>query len=143
MARGSATFAQQLLLLLVLLGLFAGAGYWNYQRNLTREAAQVGPFHSLSDRDLELLLEATESELAGLEAARAAADRAPDVAPAQGGRWSEFESAQRRGRRVRDLGYRMSEHEASVREMKKEQSLRASRGDGTSLLLRRIFVYQP
>lgn len=143
MAEGSGKVAQQLLLLLVLLGIFAGAMHWNYQRNLAREASEVRPFRSLSDRDLALLLEATEGEMASLDAARSAARSAPEVAPAKGGRWSEFENAQRKGRQVRELGFRVSEHEASIREMKKELARRAAMGDETSVLLRRIFVYQP
>ena len=143
MAEGSGRFAQQFALLLVLLGIFAGAAHWNYQRNLSREAAEVRPFRSLSDRDLTLLLEATESEVASLDAARSAALGAPEAAPAKGGRWSAFENAQRKGRQVRELGFRVSEHEASIREMKKELARRAAMGDETSVLLRRIFVYTP
>jgi hypothetical protein len=129
------------MLLLVLLGLFAGAGYWNYQRNVALEQQVVRPFRTLSDGDLALLLAATEAEVEGLSAAHAAARGRTSSGSAGPGRWAEFERVQRKGRQERELGYRVSEHEASIAEMRKEVELRASAGSEMSVLLRRIFVY--
>ncbi len=128
------------LLGLVLLGLLAGGGAWNYQRNVALEQAQVRPYRTLSDADLATLLSATEAEASALDAAY---ERAKAARPASGSasdRFTAFERAHQRGREARELGERASELAAMAAEVRKERDYRAGRGDEMEIFLRRLLV---
>ena len=53
----------QIGLLLVLLGILVGAGYWNYQRNLALEDAVPRPYKGYSLEELERLRDAYAGEV--------------------------------------------------------------------------------
>lgn len=132
----------QLVLLLVLLGLLGGVGAWNYQRNLAAEAQEVRPYRTVSEGDLETLIAAYEGEIAQLESRYTRARRqGAAAAPAGGDRFDAFEQAQQRGRAVREVGYRLSEREAALEELRKEQQRRAQTGEGLQRILKLAFTF--
>ena len=133
------------LALLLLLGLLAGGGAWNYQRNLALESSEVRPYSSLSDADLATLLEATETE-AKRRGARYDAARSQRASTEVSGTYSEerlrdFERVQSHGRAVRSLGRQASEIDASLAELRKEQGRRAGQGEGIERVLRLAFTF--
>lgn len=143
MGRGGSGKGGQLLLLLLLLGILAGAGTWNYRRNLAAQNAEVRPYRTLSDADLQTLTAAYESEVAQLSKRYEAARRQRSAAPAAGGdRFQRFEKAQQRGRAERELGYRVSEREAALDELHEEQRRRAAEGKGWQRILKLVFTFQ-
>jgi len=138
--RNAGGVGEQLLVLLALVGAAAGAGAWNYQRNLALEQREVGPYGSLSTADLELLLEATEAEAEALGGAYQDARDRPPPAGDGSGRFAGFEAAQRHGRAVRELGAELSGLEASIAGMRQEVAHRKSEGDATRVFLRRLLT---
>lgn len=134
--RGAVTW---LLLLLVAL---VAAGAWNHHRNVEREAQVPRPHASLSDADLEALLDAYRGELEALR--RRSAGEAPR-APARekgllGDAVAEFERVQRGARRERDLRGAIREREAAVEQLEAEQARRAGEADRVRLFLRRLLT---
>jgi len=141
MARGSDKGGSPLLLLLVLLALIGGVGTWNYQRNVAAEAAEVRPYRSLSEADLETLIAAYEAEIAQLEKRYEQLRGGSAGARAGGDRFDAFEQAQQRGRVVREAGYAISERGASLAELREERQRRASAGQGLERILKLAFTF--
>lgn len=126
-------------MLLVVLAAVGGAGAWNYQRNVAREAKEKGPFGSYSDEQLAALRTAYEAEIEGL-AARYDSRKAQPY-QAGGGQLiaeqvREFERAAARGRAIRDAGGDLAEREAALADVKREQAKRG--GDPTQIFLKRL-----
>ncbi|MEM7412859.1 MAG: hypothetical protein AAF430_21685 [Myxococcota bacterium] len=145
MASGKAK--STLLQLLVLLAILAGGGAYNYHRNLDLEQAEQRPYRTLSDADLATLLAATEAESERLDGRyEQARGQGASRATGQAG-FQAFESAQRRGRAVREMGYQASEMGASLAELRSETARReadagawyAFAGDEWRPILRRVF----
>jgi hypothetical protein len=134
--------AKKLTMLLVLLAALAGAGYWNYQRNLAKEQKEKGPYASYSDEQLSALAKAYESEI-GSAGQRYAAEKsnrhtASDKQYADE-QMQEFEKAAQRGRAIRDAGGDLSEREATLRDIKTELGKRG--GNAQEIFLRRLLTF--
>jgi hypothetical protein len=134
---------QRTLLLLLLLGLVAGFGGWNYRRNLAADEALPRPFRSYSDADLATLAGAYREELDGYQRRLAAAGgRVQQVSGEQplDAQVREFERVQQRSRQLRELGARVAELEASLGEIGRERGLRGRHP--LLAILERAFVYR-
>lgn len=130
---------RRLLLLLLVLGVLAGAGAWNYQRNLAREAAEKGPYGSYSDEQLAALREAYEAEVDAYAAryqSRKATSYQAGSGQLIGEQVREFERASAHGRAVRDAGGDLAEREATLAAIQLEQGKRG--GDPTQIFLKRL-----
>lgn len=137
--------SSQLVPLLVLVTLLGGAGTWNYRRNVEVENAELRPYRTLADADLALLLAAAEQEAEALSGRYATLrqQRAPkgqSGAARPSARFRDFEQAQSHGRAVRELGYRASEREATLEELRREQGRRAGEGGPMQVFLRRLLT---
>jgi hypothetical protein len=134
---------RRLAILAILLAALAGGGWWNYQRNLAREAAAAGPYHGYSDEQLAALAKAYEGEIEA-HRRRYEASQASPRAEARGQLLDEqvrdFERANARGRAIRDAGGDLAEREATLREIHREQSRRGE--DPTQVLLRRLTTFE-
>jgi hypothetical protein len=128
--------------LVFLIGL-AGAGYWNYQRNLAKEEAAKGPYSGYSTEQLQDLAAAYEAEIeaAGGRYAAEKANRhqAGDHAYADQ-QMAEFEKAAQRGRAVRDAGGALSVREATLRDIQAELATRRP-GTDREIFLRRLLTF--
>ncbi len=134
----------QLAALCLLLAILAGAGTWNYRRNVAAEESVPRPYRSYSDGDLEVLIAAYQGEIDGLK--RRHAGRGDQrVRVREGGliddQVREFERVQRHGRAVRALGRQIAVREASLDVLRSEQRLREQQSDRLKLLFRRVFHY--
>jgi hypothetical protein len=129
-------------LLLVLLVLLVGLCAWNYQRNLAIEKANPSPYASLSDHDLDALIEAYRSEIDQMKGGRQASRaRVRDTANVGSG-VREFERVQRASRSVREAGYALSEREGAVEALEMERAKRVSLGGSElQVFLRRTFTF--
>jgi cell fate (sporulation/competence/biofilm development) regulator YlbF (YheA/YmcA/DUF963 family) len=134
---------KQLMLLIVLLAILAGGGTWNYRRNLEAESREPRPYAGYSDEDIEKLVSAYRKEIDTL------AGRYERVSGARvdvrsgtsiGEQVQEFERVQRRSRGVREIGYRLSEREATMKLLEQERARRVRDGDELLTFLRRVFT---
>lgn len=126
-------------MLAVVLALLAGAGAWNYQRNLAREEAEKGPYASYSDEQLAAMRSAYEAEIEKLAAryqARKQQDYEAKDRQLLGDQVREYERASARGRAIRDAGGELSMAEATLDAIRVEQSRRG--GDPTQIFLKRL-----
>jgi hypothetical protein len=129
-------------LLLLLLGLLAGLCAWNYQRNAALETAAKGPYSTLSDADLERLIEAYQSELESLTAGGSPGRAAPRATQGVAHGVREFERVQQASRSVREAGYAISEREGVVQALETERGRRRAQGGGLwMVILRRAFTF--
>lgn len=128
-------------LLLVLLALLVGVGYWNYQRNAAAQAEEVRPYRTVSQADLETLIAAYEAEIAQLEQRYERVRGRGAPGSSTGDRFDAFEQAQQQGRAVREAGYALSEREASLAELREEQQRRAAAGEGLQRILKLAFTF--
>ena len=129
--------------LLLLLGLLAGYGAWNYQRNLEAEAQQVRPYRTYSDEQLEQLAAAYGEQAGALSAryeARAKRRTGSREVGLVGEGIDQFAAVQRASRKTRELGAKLSQEEASLTAIREEQAYRAALGSGLQAFLRRAFV---
>jgi hypothetical protein len=142
MAKGSGA-GQNVAMLFVLLAILAGAGSWNYKRNLEAEAAQPRPYKSYSDEQLEQLRSAYEAQVDALskryDAASGKRSRQQEV-QLLGEAVSQFDRVQQSSRAVRDLGSKLSQEMASLDAIEEEQALRKRLGGPTAIFLRRVFL---
>lgn len=131
--------ARRLVMLAAALAVLAGAGAWNFQRNLAREEAEKGPYARYSDEQLAALREAYESEIEALGARYQSQKKEPYQARSGqllGDQVREFERASQRGRAIRDAGGDLAEREATLDDIRLEQSKRG--GDPTQIFLKRL-----
>ena len=129
-------------LLLTLLVVLVGLSAWNYQRNVAREKAHPSPYATVSDRDLDVLIAAYQSEIDAMRARGGAGRRASaHDASSFGGGVREFERVQRASQSAREAGYEISEREGALEALKQEKALRTERGgEGALLFLKRAFT---
>ncbi len=138
---GSGGAGKTLLLLLVLLAIVGGAGAWNYQRNLEKEATIPRPWRGYSDADLHSMAEAYRSEVKQYSKAWEQARTQRASAAGTGhvdDRAREFDRVYAQGRKVRDLKSGLAEREVVLAELDEEQRLRAAEADRWALHLRRL-----
>jgi hypothetical protein len=128
--------------LLALLAVVGAGGWWNYQRNLAKEAAEPRPFRGYAEADLVSLSEAYETEIE-TSARRYAAAKSSAAPAAKGQLFGEqvkdFERASARGRAIRDAGGDLSEREAALADVRTELARR--REDKTRVFLRRLLTF--
>jgi hypothetical protein len=132
------------MLLLVLLGLMAGGGIWNYQRNLEVESAAPRPYRGYSLADLETLQAAYQVETDKHQSRyRSAANRTVKVH--EGGlidqQVAEFERVQRIGQNRRAIASDYAKHQVQLDEILAELAARATEGNGWQLHLTRLTKY--
>jgi hypothetical protein len=141
MAQGSGKGAVGPLLLLLLL--FAGAGAWNYQRNLALEKAEDRPFRGHSDADLAALIEAYGAQHEkGMDRWQAASGRRVD---AQGKDYfqdqvNEFERVSRAHQRTNALRDELAATQATLKLLREEKQRRAQESDALKLFLKRVLT---
>jgi hypothetical protein len=126
--------------LFLLLLLVIGGGAFNYHRNWQAEQEMPRPYRSYSDADLRALIHAYEEARPGATPTPSGAS-APG--PAGGGallgeRIDAFERARAASDARRRELERLGQHEAVLRELRKEETLRAELGQGLALHLRRL-----
>jgi hypothetical protein len=130
------------MLILALLVILGAAGEYNYRQNKeAEESAAPRRYIGYSDEELAALIEAYEQEVDEL-ASRYDAAKSRRVETRDGGlideQIREFERAQATGAKERSLGADAAQQEAILRELRKERSLRAGRGNSLMLHLRRL-----
>ena len=129
-------------MLVVLLAALAGAGYWNYQRNLAKEQKEKGPYASYSTEQLEALAHAYESEIKAAggryQSEKAVRHETRDHQYADQ-QMQEFEKASQRGRAIRDAGGDLSVREAALRDVKRELGTRGV--NAQEVFLRRLLTF--
>jgi len=131
----------QLSLLLVLLGILAGAGAWNYQRNVQLENAEPRPYRGYSLEELEVLKSAYKAEAdAHGERFRAAASRQVRVHDGGmlGDQVDEFERVQRISTGKREIAGAYAKNQVQLEAVDAEINRRAEEGVGWRRELRRL-----
>jgi hypothetical protein len=133
---------RRFLLYCLLIGL-GFAGYRNYQRNLAAEEAVPRPFKTHSAAELDQLISAYRGDLDSM-VARYKKVSGHDIKIQDkgfgGDQIKEFERVQGLSQSVRQLGYEISEREATLRELEHERSLREEQGAAIKQFLRRLFT---
>jgi hypothetical protein len=141
MAQGSGSRA---LLLFVLLALAGGFGAWNYQRNLAAERAEVRPFRSYSDADLDSLSEAYRSEVETYTKryeARTGRKVSINEHAHTDQKLREFERVQRISRDTRDLVTQLARQYVAIEQLDAERRKRVKERNVFKLFLKRLLTY--
>jgi hypothetical protein len=141
MAQGSGSRA---LLLFVLLALAGGFGAWNYQRNLAAERAEVRPFRSYSDADLDSLSEAYRSEVETYTKryeARTGRKVSINEHAHTDQKLREFERVQRISRDTRDLVTQLAQQYVAIEQLDAERRKRVKERNVFKLFLKRLLTY--
>ena len=129
------------LLLLILLGILAGAGGWNYKRNLAIEEAEPRPYRSYTFAQLDDLRAAYQHEV-DEQTRRYKAASSQKVAVRGGGligdQVNEFERVQRISQGKRDIANVYAKHQVQLDEVNAEISHRAQADFGWKLHLARL-----
>lgn len=138
------TSSSNLPALLLLLAIIAGAGTWNYQRNLKLEAAGPRPFRSYSQEDLEALQAAYQAEVdRHTDRYRQASGK--KVAVRGGGyigaQVEEFERVQKISRGKRAIASDFAKNQVRLDEVMDEVRRRANEGDPWQQFLTRVTKY--
>lgn len=130
---------------LLVLAVLAGAGAWNYQRNVAREEAEAGrrPFGTHSDEALAQLLAAYEAQhgrdSSRLEAAqgRRAEARHQDYFQDQ---VDEFARVQRVHDTTRAIRAEVAATQVTLKDLRAEKRLRDKQRDRVTTFLKRVFT---
>lgn len=129
--------------LLALLAALGGVGFWNYQRNVAKEAAEPRPLRGYAEADLVSLAAAYEAEIAVLEQRYEVrkSSPAPEAPSGQllGDKVRDFERASARGRAIRGAGGDLAEQEAALVDVREELARR--RVDPTQVFLHRLLTF--
>ena len=130
--------------LVFLLLLIAGAGGFNYHRNLEIERQSEGhrPYEGYSTEDIQALRAAFESELAGSEAKFAAAKRQRtrpqgDVGSISGN-IDQFAQTAQTSRAIRAAAAGLAERQNELSELDRELALRSNLGQGLMRHVKRL-----
>lgn len=137
-ATGGSRRVRRLALLLVVL---AGAGAWNYQRNLAEEARVPRPFRGYADADLEAMAVAYGRELEQYEKRWEEASARRSSSSGHGhldDRAREFDRVYEHGRAVRALKEAATDRRVAWDQIQEEQRLRARERDLVRLHLSRL-----
>jgi hypothetical protein len=140
MAKRDIGLTVSILALLVLLG---GAGEYNYQRNkAAEERSAPRAYRAYSNQEIAALIQAYEREVGALESRYQAAKSSGQEVRGGGlidEQIAEFERAQREGASTRSAGGEVAQHQAVLRELRRELSLRGGGLDSIKIHLRRMF----
>ena len=133
----------KLWLLVVLLVAVGGAGAFNYHRNLEAEAKVPRPYRGYSEADLQALLDAYQQEVQS-QGARYEASRDRKAARGEGVYFEEkvqdFERIRKQSAQTRALAAEVAQQEKVLRDLEREQALRARDADPTEVFLRRLLT---
>ena len=135
----------QKMMLLVLLVLAGGLGAWNYQRNVEAERAELRPFRSYSDADLESLTEAYRVEVeAYTKRYEALTGRkvAINERVHTDQKLHEFERVQRISQNTRDLVDQLAQRHVAIEQLDAERRKRVGERNVVVLFLKRLLTYQ-
>lgn len=130
--------------LVLLLLILAGAGGWNYHRNLQIEKQTEGarPYKSYEATDLTALLSAYSEELEGVRAQLAhAKQQRARVSRNQGSiakNVEQFARTARNSANIRDAAGNVVERQRQIAELERELDLRARFGQGMIRHLNRL-----
>ena len=143
MAEGRSV-GRSLLLLLVLLGGVAGAGAWNYQRNLQKELSVPRPWRGYSEADVKAMADAYRAEIEQYEQAWKSAQGAK--ADQHGGdlisdRVSDFDAVQQTSSHTRAMRREMADREVVLEQLQRELQFKAGERDLTALHIRRLTTF--
>jgi len=128
-------------LLALLLAILAGAGAWNYRRNLAEEAQTPRPYRSYADADLEAMAAAYARELEQYEKRWQEAGARRATASGRGhldDRAREFDRVYEHGRNVRALKDAATDRRVARDQIEEEQRLRARERNRLKLHLSRL-----
>jgi hypothetical protein len=133
------------LTLLVLLALLAGAGAWNYQRNVAAERAEYRPYRGYTDEAIEQLASAYETKQTGdskrYEAV--AARRATAAGKAYfDEQVREFERVQRTGEAKKALQGELAESQTTLKLIAAEKRKRAEERNRVQLFFKRLLTVE-
>ena len=130
--------------LLLLLAILAGAGTWNYQRNLKLEAAVPRPFRSYSLTDLEALQAAYQAEV-DRHTNRYRQASGKKVAVSGGGyigvQVEEFERVQKISQGKRAIASDYARNQVRLDSVVEEVTRRAAEGEPWQQFLARVTKY--
>jgi hypothetical protein len=130
--------------LVILLGILAGAGTWNYRRNVKLEEEVPRPYRSYSLEDLENLKAAYQAEV-DAHTARYRAASGRKVAVRDGGligdQVSEFERVQRISQGKRAIASQFAKNQVQLEGVLAEISQRASEREPWRVFLNRLTKY--
>lgn len=130
--------------LLFLLVLLAGAGGWNYHRNLELERQSEGrrPYESYSTEGIQALRAAFESELGGSEARFEAAKRQRTRPKGDLGsvaaNVAQFAKTAQASRAIRRAAAGVAEQQNEIAEIDRELERRANLGEGLMRHVKRL-----
>lgn len=140
MAKSSGS-GNQLVMLLVLLGILAGAGTWNYRRNLAIEEAEPRPYRSYSSKDLEALRSAYQAEVDD-STRRYQQASSNQVRVRAGGllrdQVDEFERVRKIGVGKREIASQFAKNQVQLDAVDAEIVRRTNEGSEWQVLLRRV-----
>jgi hypothetical protein len=135
---------KQLALLVVLLAILGGAGYWNYQRNLAAEEQVPRPFKGYAEADLDSMAEAYRQEVEQYSKQWEAARAQRTSASGRGhldDRAREFDRIYDHGREVRSLKSKLADRQVVLGQIEEELRLRRGEGDRRKVFLRRLLTF--
>jgi hypothetical protein len=131
-------------MLFVLLALAGGLGAWNYQRNVEAERAELRPFRSYSDADLESLTEAYRAEVEAYTT-RYEALTGRKVAINErvhtDQKLREFERVQRISQNTREIVTQLAQRHVAIEQLDTERRKRFGERNVVMLFLKRLFTY--
>jgi hypothetical protein len=134
----------QVFLLLILLGIIAGGGSWNYKRNLKLEEAEPRPYRSYSLEQLESLKAAYQQEVdAHSQRYQKASSR--DVRVRDGGmigeQVEEFERVQRISQGKRTIASQYAKNQVQLDAVRAEITRRGGESEPWKVFLTRLTKY--
>jgi hypothetical protein len=141
MASGS---TNQAMLLVVLLALAGGLGAWNYQRNVAAERAELRPFRTYSDADLDTLTAAYRAEVeAYTKRYEALTGRKVSIHEHvhTDQKLREFERVQRISQNTRDVVTQLAQRQVAIEQLDAERRKRAQERNVAMLILKRLVTY--
>jgi hypothetical protein len=135
----------QKLMLVVLLALMGGLGTWNYKRNLAAEQAELRPFRTYSDADLDSLTAAYRTEVeAYTRRYEALTGHKPQIRERTytDQKIREFERVQRISQKTRDVVTELAKRHVALDQLDQERRKRAAERNAVVLFLKRLLTYQ-
>jgi ribosomal protein L9 len=133
------------MLLFALLALAGGLGAWNYKQNVEAERAELRPFRSYSDADLESLTEAYRAEVETYtKRYEALTGRKVSINERvhTDQKLHEFERVQRISQNTRDIVTQLAQRHVAIEQLDAERRKRVGERNVVMLFLKRLLTYQ-